>query len=335
MTCPDITYSLEEWQSISSTEPPASLPQSAVNLINELAALVGAPTYVRTPVFTRESARGGGGCGGGGGGGIPTSRCAGGRRRGNRPKQLSDDDWEAMRSFESTTKVVREGPEVFVDQIRKAINKLSDANFTTQLTEIVVQFSNGEEECDEETLARGVDMIITMGTARLFYVELYARLVSRLCVRLPSLFTGRVSHLTEAFMALCDSIRTCNPNEDYDLFCKINEENERRRALGAFLMELVTAGAYEVDDVVEVLVDVQSRIAGSISTEGETYKSEELTEVLYEMLKHRGASFDDDCDCWDEITSRVGAVCAMKVRDCPGLSNKALFKCMDIRDMLS
>lgn len=302
---------------------------SAIDLINELAALVGAPTYVRTPVFTRESVRGGGG------GGIPSSRSSTGRRRGNRAKQVSDEDWEVMRTFESTAKVVRDGPEMFVDQIRKSVNKLSDANFATQLADIVIQLSNGEEEHSEDTLASAVDVIIAMGTARLFYVELYARLVSKLCSRLPSLFTSKVDNLIETFVTLCGNIRTCNPNEDYDLFCKINEENERRRALGAFLMELTAAETYEVDEVVEVLVGVQSRIAHSISTEGEAYKSEELTEVLHAMLKHMGASFANDCGCWDDITGRIDEVCSMKVRDCPGLSNKALFKCMDIRDMLS
>ena len=324
-------YTLDDCQRIMAGEKEADLPAHALSLIQELAALVGAPTYVRTPVFTRDTNRSGSS-----GGGFAVGGGTGGRRRGNRGKQVSDEDWEAMRTFESTTRVVKEGAALFLDQVRKSVNKISDSNYSSQLADVLQQFAVAEDEYEDSVLKEGVDLVLKTASTKLFYVGLYARLVSDLYRTLPDHFSEKVDALLPAFSASLETIRTCDPNEEYDLFCVINEENERRRALGALMVALASRDVYEADSVEAVIDNLQDKIEEAITEGTEPFRTEELTEILYAMLEKCPASVVTEWESWDTVVSRVENVCAnMKVKDFKGLSNKSLFKHMDVRDMLS
>ena len=109
-------YSLSEIEEIAGGEKPRELPETARDLINELAALVGAPTYVRTPVFHTGSKVG------------VNKRGGSSRRRGNRNMEVHDEDWETLRIFETTKSVTKEGPEVLLDQIRRSFKKITEGN---------------------------------------------------------------------------------------------------------------------------------------------------------------------------------------------------------------
>ena len=84
-----------------------------------------------------------------------------------------------------------------------------------------------------------------------------------------------------------------------------------------------------------MIEDLQDKIEVAITEGDESFRTEELTEVLHAMLSKCTKTSASEWESWDTIVSRVQNVCKnMKVKDYDGLSNKALFKHMDISDML-
>ena len=82
-------------------------------MINILADKVGAPSYQRTPNFKNREHRNGGRGGG--------DR----RRRKKQNMEISDADWEAIRSFQATELEQKEGIDNLIDKIKGEINKLN------------------------------------------------------------------------------------------------------------------------------------------------------------------------------------------------------------------
>ena len=67
--------------------------------------------------------------------------------------------------------------------------------------------------------------------------------------------------------------------------------------------------------------------------ENAAFIAEELSESLHAILQC-GQTQLQTSEMWSDVVESVNEVCAMKVKEHPGLSSKGLFKHMDIRDML-
>ena len=87
-------YSLNDFNRITFDGFDFSLPEETVSIISNLALQVGSPGYVKTPVFQKRDNPL-----------KPTSTSASGfkKKRSNKQMEvLNDDDWETLRTFQST-----------------------------------------------------------------------------------------------------------------------------------------------------------------------------------------------------------------------------------------
>jgi hypothetical protein len=131
-------YTIQDFNDILSAGFSYDLKDSnVIELISSLANKVGAPTYIKTPVFPkREKTTGVTGeqnelqetpssssssltsC---------SSSTTTNRRARNKPSQISDEDWNMIRTFQKTEMKKTEGIEKRIDTIRSLLNKLTDA----------------------------------------------------------------------------------------------------------------------------------------------------------------------------------------------------------------
>ena len=96
-------YSHQDFQNIIFDGFHFSLPEETIALINELSSKVGAPTYIKTPVFKKKETL-------------------------NNNSSSSNSNWEKMRSFKTTKIEQKEGIEAKIDMIRFHLNKITDKN---------------------------------------------------------------------------------------------------------------------------------------------------------------------------------------------------------------
>ena len=75
-------------------------------------------------------------------------------------------------------------------------------------------------------------------------------------------------------------------------------------------------------------------LKSNIDVEGMSYKTEEIAEMLLAMIQSGTMDLELFEEEWDAFVGEIRNICELKVREHKGMSNKCLFKCMDIRDLL-
>jgi hypothetical protein len=317
-------YTLDNFEKFIADGFEANLPQESLAIIQELASKVGAPEYVRTPQFQQRQYNDHG------------DKTRGNRRRKQKTQELSDDAWEAIRNFESTQMQKREGIDASIDLIRKAMNKIADKTYDVLSKQIIDEIKKvadvGEETRSdlEKIAASAFDIASTNG----FYSGLYARIYAELCQHFGDIFVPPLKQAINSFKDSYRAIEYVSPDEDYDKFCVNNKENTKRRAIGVFFIKMAgTKFGVDIQEAVDIIRDIQTLLEEKINEEGQEAIVDELACLEAEIIlggKAQLAILDE----WEEIAETIARFAKMKARDHLSLTNKTVFKHMDIQDAL-
>ena len=174
-------YDLPDYAAFMNMGFDLKLADDVLKSVSELADLVGAPTYVKTPVFPVRSELGSSagastgdagastgyhvagssantfqsriGSNGGGGGDTfitrqssssSSSSAHGGStitRQRNASQQIPNSEWETILAFQKTEIQKKEGIELSIDNIRSYLNKLTDKTYTAMLSNILKEIA--------------------------------------------------------------------------------------------------------------------------------------------------------------------------------------------------
>jgi L-rhamnose mutarotase len=400
-------YDLPDYAAFMSMGFELRLSDDVLKTVSDLAELVGAPTYIKTPVFpVREPgefrsgpicAVGGGGyhvagssansfksrfgdvaavaaCGdigsngmngfsgsgsssnGGSGHSITRSNHTSGSR--HHPQQIPNGEWDTILSFQKTEMKKKEGIELSIDNIRSALNKLTDKTYTLMfaniIKEIAALFSASNDDTSEEhntvaVMDRVACSIFNTASSNAFYSEIYARLFNDLIEKEKepgyeqyAIFRSVFEKNMESFMSLFDTIEYCDPKKNYDKFCDINKANEKRKAMSLFIVNLMKIGIVEKTHVLGLMRQIQELMYSNMRQEGKTNEVDELAENLFIMVKHSHMVFTgghaSDAETTEMFKSRVEQiieVSKMKIKSKPSITNKTIFKHLDMMDEIS
>ena len=351
------------------------LDADVIDTVQMLSDQVGAPEYVRTPQFpknnrhyepTSNASKGGGrrnrylnGGGGGNGNGNGNSG------------ETSDANWNSLRQFQSTKIVKREGVDGTIDTIRKHLNKISEKNYSNQRDNIfqelrqIVEKSIGEgaedkeegaedkeecvedkEECVEDKQESAEDKLDKVGYAifsiasgNKFYSEMYAQLYKELMDEFPIMKTIFNNNLVK-FRGIFNTIEYCDSEKDYDKFCAINKDNEKRRATAMFYVNLMKLDIISAGEITCIISDLLAYQMSKMVEADNKHIVDELSEVIFIMVMKTIPCFQENGKCkdadatveWNVIVDFVRNTAAMKVSDYPSITSKSIFKYMDIVD---
>ena len=318
-------YSIEDFQDIESEGYIYELPPEALSLINQLSDMVGAPTYQKTPIFSKNV--------------NPKKR---------NKNEFNDNEWKMLRNFKKTE--IKKNQNNNINQVRILLNKLTTNNYDSMIDKIVeiienIVANNKDIEAvdaeagpeDDETVGEQIektelavlcDFIFDIASTNKFYSELYAQLYFDLLKRyniLESIF--RLSF--NEFIKLFDNIETCSPNEDYDLFCKINKINDKRRAMGIFIINLMKKDIITKIEVFNIIINLQNMVEKDLDNLEMQVKIEELCENIYLMYTN-SYSVIKDMNEYDDLFNKLVGITKLNVKDYKGLGNKVKFKYMDM-----
>ena len=331
MTANTQKYSLDQINEIIFKGFNYELPSAILSIISELSLQVGSPDYVKTPVFQkrenmtrtenvdRESFK---------------------KKKGNKHMEVvNDGDWEALRSFQSTKIEEKVGINAKIDIIRTHLNKLSDKNYIDIRNKIIenidIMFS---ENTSQEDLFRIGSIIFEIASTNRFYSKIYAELYAELITKYEVMKTIFQENL-EKFTALFNTIEYVDPNVNYDKFCEINKTNEKRKSLASFYMNLMMNGIIQEEKIKTITRNLLAQIYSFINEENKKNEVDELTEnvaILYKKDLYNDD--DDDSDDYEKINGHtisdiIEIIANSKVKNFKSLTNKTLFKFMDMIDM--
>jgi hypothetical protein len=345
MTAAKLCYDLPQIENIIFQGFNYTVPEDTVKIIMNLTSQVGSPNYDKTPVFKKRDnpmkseASGGTGAASASTQGIGQSTVhkEGGKNRKNKKNMeiLNDADWESLRAFQTTKMDTKTGIEKEFDSIRALINKITDKNYIEIRNKIIDNINSLVSTNSDVDLGIIGSNLFEIASSNRYYSKIYAELYSDLSNKYEFIKTLYEENLKQ-FIDSFNSIDFVEPDENYDKFCEMNKINEKRKALAAFYMNLMNHGIVSKKTIVDITRNLIARVYELISSENNKNQVDEITETIGIMYKSE--LFDDDdveYELIDSLTVNevIERIANSKVKDYKSLTNKTLFKFMDLIDM--
>jgi hypothetical protein len=336
MTAKTLRYNLETINDIIFKGFDYSLPEETMKIISEISLQVGAPDYVRTPIFQKRDNS------------MKSDHNFGEKenlkkRKGNKSMEVvNDEDWDVIRTsahaFQSTKIEEKVGVNLQIDIIRSYLNKLTDKNYIDMRNKIIDVIDQLIiENINSEEMIRVSTIVFDIASTNRFYSKIYADLYSDLSLKYEILKTMIETNLNK-FAELFDSIEYVDSNLNYDKFCENNKRNEKRKSLSAFYINLMINGIIPEKTVMNITRNLLNQIYTFISMDDKKNEVDELTENIAILYKKDMYDDVDGVVKYSQIdgftiSEVIEKIAKSKVKDYKSLTNKSLFKFMDIIDM--
>lgn len=284
------------------------LPEMVKNIINRLADKVGSPNYIKTPIFKK-------------------------RKDFNNDYLHNDNDkndWTAIRSFNKTVVVEddRSNNEILISEMKKQMNKMTTDNYEVIRDKIfeILYNHNIDNDCMNEIN----EVIFTISSSNAFFADVYAKFMKDMINKYDSMREVFEKHLDNV-MKTFDNIRYVSADENYDDFCKINKENESRRALIGFFVHLCIIDIVSSDRIVDIFYKLYEIINNERNTKTSVNKVEEVVNTIFALISG-SLSFIKEHEKYSDIECKIRDIGDSDKKSNPGLSNKAIFKILDLVD---
>jgi hypothetical protein len=338
-----LIYNLQDFTNITFDGFNLTLPEETIQIISNLSLEVGSPTYVKTPIFRKrenplKSV---------GSVSLPPHMMASGnsshfttpykKKRGNRSQEIvNDEDWEALRNFHTTKIEQKIGVEAHVDIIRSNLNKITDKNYSETKSKIFELLNQviGENE-NKEDIMRISSAIFEIASTNRFYSKIYADLYTELILQYePMRLVFQESF--DSFMDLFHHIEYVDSSLDYDKFCKINKDNEKRKALSAFFINLMNNQVISKEKIIQIIQQLLVQVSEFIQIDDKKNEVDELSENIVLLFQREFFVIEDyqHIKIGDlHILEYIEFLAKSKNKDFKSLTNKTIFKFMDMVDM--
>lgn len=349
----NMKYTIEDFNNISSNGFDFIIPEETINIINYLSSQVGSNHLLNNTLFQKKQQNYG-----------QTDKDLNifssahniinkqqlniKKRKGNKNMEMTDEEWDSnynfnKNTFQSTKIEQKTGIDTYIDQVRLYINKLTDKNYNDMLEKIIELIVVLSEENDMNTtdIQKFSNFIYDMLSSNKFYSESYAKMYSELANKfnwLKEVFNLRYSTVLEQY----NNIRYIDPDVDYDAYCEINKINEKRKSHTLFLVNLAKYKFIKTTDNIKLLKQLLKNVLSMIYEANKKNEVDEITEniaILYnkEILDEIEDESDYEDGVFDindkSITDIIIMLAKSKSKDYQSLSNKSIFKFMDLVEM--
>lgn len=317
-------YNLEDFNNITFDGFQIILPDDTLHKISEIALQVGSPTYIRTPVFNKKER-------------VDTNITAGGgtapikKRRNRNIESSNNEDWDTVRTFQSTKIEQKEGIDAIINNVRLNLNKLTDKNYSEFKIKIIelIPVNNLEE-----TKQIG-NIIFEIASTNRFYSRMYAELYSELSEKFEQM---KITFMEcfGSFIDLFNNIEYVDASVDYDKFCKINKDNEKRKALSTFFINLMKNNMLTKSQIINILVILLNQINTYISQDNKKNEVDEITEnvaILYTNEIMESEELKEYTVKNVAVSDFIELIANSKAKSYKSLTSKAIFKFMDMNEM--
>ena len=326
------SYQISDFEAITWNGFECELPQQMIDLISRIADQVGAPSYVKTPVFPKrdkpdDQVQGQGQVPGGAARKKPRTTSA----------EITEDDWESIRSFQATELKKRQGIDAHLDGIRSDLNKITDKTYDEVFAALCARIDDLKDEPDTTHFLTVGEAIFNTASSNHFFSAVYARLFRQLLHKYNAVFRTVFETNFDQFMSLFKTIEHADAKKDYARFCEVNKTNDKRRAMSLFIINLMKEGVITTFKIVDIVQQLQSLIREHLRQSDRANEVEELTENLFIILKDAHQCLKiGHADEWIVIVSEVEYTGQLKPKNAkyPSITNKTIFKHMDILDEL-
>ena len=241
-----------------------------------------------------------------------------------------------MRAFKPTKIETKTGIDKRLNDIRIALNKISAANYDKQrdaVFELVNGYFSSEEENTDTNTMRISKTIFDIASTNKFYSEMYAKLYKEL-VDSRAVFRDLLEALISGFIAMDTIPVYIDPDTDYDGFCAYSKACEIRKSTSTFIVNCFKLGVIPDYRLTDVLSEFVKYVCDNRSEAESAKNIEEVIENIYIIATLSGGDLLKNAKWCEYILPTIRKFVSEKEGAYPGMSNRAIFKLMDILDKL-
>ncbi len=301
-----IKYSLPQVKSISK-DLECSLPDDVINIINFIAHKVGAPTYKKTPNFRKKQR--------------------------SVADKITGEDWAAIRNFKKTVMHKNtEGIMLAIDEIRSLLNKITDNSYDDVKHNIFDKIKESNDNFEFDEFMRIGKLIFEIGSMNKYCSHLYAKLYKEL-LESYEVFNDICESNCVEYSKIFENIRFVDSDVDYNLYCDYNKENENRRSMSLFFVNLVKYNVFDSKKIMNIINSLIVKVEEGVQEENETEVVEEIVSNLIILIEGTHTILCSISD-WDNVLKHIETFSSAKKSDYKSLSTKTKFKYLDLMDSM-
>lgn len=267
----------------------------------------------------------------------------------------TDVIWEKQKAFIATKIEKKEGIEKLINDIRICLNKISSKNYDSQ-KDAIFQYINLIIEKNKDIMDNDLSIdpntyeklespdssvnddlhkiavsIFDTASTNKFYSELYATLYKELSANYP-IFMEIIDGFIQTYLENISLIRFVDSSVNYDKFCSNNKENDKRKAMTVFIVNLMKKELYPKLSVLDIIINLQNSILAYVDLPDKVNEVEEITENIFLFI----TNIEKECldvERWPMVVENIKTCSQYKVKDHVSISSRVIFKYKDICDL--
>lgn len=312
-----IKYDLNDFMEVKMNTFDFTLPPETIDLINKLVIEVGSPSYIKTPIFQKRD--------------IKETNMLNIKKK-NFHKNV-EDDWDSIRTFQTTKIEQKVGIDIQLDLIRSYLNKMTDRNCIEMKIKIIELLDRLiEDNVENEDIHKICENIFEIASNNRFYSKLYADLYSEL-INKYELMRKIFENSLNTYMDLFNTIEYVDASENYDKFCKLNKINENRKSISTFFINLMLNSVISKEVINNLVVSLFKQMYALVFIENKKNEVDEIVEniaILYKkkIIEEFNTEILDNMNAIELIHKLSNS----KSKNYQSLSSKSIFKFMDLTE---
>lgn len=253
---------------------------------------------------------------------------------------FENENWNVGKTFKATPKIVKEGADKIITDIRMTLNKFTNKNYDAQcniITQLIQDIIDIDVESTEEQTYKISKIIFDIASSNKVLSVLYAKLYKHL-INVFHGFKTNITDLLKNYKQSFDEIHYIDPNKDYDGYCRYTKTNDTRKAMTFFIINLMCNEVLDEKSILETILYLEEMILKYAEEVNRTNEVEEITENLFILITQSISVLKNTEEWTEKIIPTIHHLSKLKKENSqkyPSMSNRATFKYMDILDSLN
>ena len=246
-------------------------------------------------------------------------------------KNSNNENWNTIKNFKTTNFVKKEGLDKNINTIRINLNKITNKNYNILSIKIFDEIDIHKN--NTEFLNSVKNLLIETASNINIYSEIYVTLYKSFLEK----YDKNVLNLTDNFNTLKNdiiNIKKIDSKINYDEFCKNNKNNDKKRNLCLFYINLMKQNLISKEEIINLIIDIQNINLNLINNIDNNLIIDELCEILYVLIKNSLKNINDN-DNFSIIYTNIKHVITLTKNENNSLTTKSKFKHMDILDLIN
>tara|TARA_Y100000992_G_scaffold110213_1_gene71751 strand:- start:349 stop:1224 length:876 start_codon:yes stop_codon:yes gene_type:complete len=247
-----------------------------------------------------------------------------------RKRKQRNDNWEKLRQpvdFKATVLKEKVGVDKQLSMIKSSLNKLCFQNYENEkvkIMDLLEQIYKTEEKSEEV-----LKIFINLACTNIMYAKFYVKLLHELFNKYSVLNEEFIKYdVIDKYKKSILTIEYIDSEKDFNSYCLNNKNNDKRKGLCNFIVELVTQQIYDEDNIYDLFKYLFEILNFNKESKELIYINDELIDNVYVLVN---SSYDTIVkQSYYKNIQKV--IVEWKSKRFDGISNRSVFKFMDIHD---